>query len=204
MGYGIILRVYGDYACFTNQVGERMSYDVITPSAARGILESIYWNSSIRWIVDKIYVINEIQFENIIRNELTCKIPIDVKVIHNINRKFYATQMSTLMLRNVHYIIYAHFIIINDNNGTEGKHFAMFCDRAKKGKCFKQPYFGCREFTAYFELMESCKIPISFYKNQEKYLGSMLNDFDFSNSLNPKPKYFKATMKDGFIMIPSF
>ncbi|KJS17485.1 MAG: CRISPR-associated protein [Peptococcaceae bacterium BRH_c4b] len=212
MGYGIRLFVWGEYACFTRpeMKVERVSYDVITPSAARGILESIHWKPAIRWVIDRIHVLNEIKFDNVRRNEVGGKIS-----AANVKRAMkgeptilcqYASddrqQRATLLLRDVAYIIEAHFEMTGEagNDDTPEKHHAIISRRARQGQCFQQPYLGCREFPARFRFIEEDEpVPHSLHKG-EKDLGWMLLDIDFADGMSPL--FFRATMKDGLIEIP--
>ena len=153
MGYGIKLRVWGEYALFTRpeMKVERVSYDVMTPSAARGILEAIYWKPSIRWIIDRIHVLKPIRFENIRRNEVSKKTsvnnvdmkgnyPISIIADDSNTRQ----QRASMVLRNVEYIIEAHFEFVSKEDNNEGKHLDIFTRRAKDGQCFHRPYSGPR------------------------------------------------------------
>ncbi|MCB2218670.1 type I-C CRISPR-associated protein Cas5c [Desulfofustis glycolicus] len=213
MGYGIRLRVWGDYACFSRpeMKVERVSYDVITPSAARGILEAIHWKPAIRWEVDKIQVLNPIRFDNVRRNEVKSKIPKPnpVTVMREKKQLFYLVddgdnrqQRAATILRNVNYIIEAHFELTHKAGpkDNEGKHLDIFNRRARNGQFFHQPCFGCREFPAFFELLEG-KSPVSYYQGKTIELGYMLLDIDFANDM--KPLFFKATMQDGSISPPA-
>ncbi len=211
MGYGIKLKVWGDYACFTRpeMKVERVSYDVMTPSAARGILEAIYWKPAIRWVIDKITVLNPIKFENIRRNELLGKISVNnVKSAYmgNTNIQLYQStenivQRASLVLKDVCYYIDAHFVLTPDagESETEEKHYCIALRRAKKGQCFHRPYFGCREFPVQFEYVENQEVE-SFYEHTEKDLGYMLWDIDFDNMVTPL--FFRPIMKKGIIEIP--
>lgn len=213
MGYGIRLLVWGDYACFTRpeMKVERVSYDVITPSAARGILEAIHWKPAIRWVIDRIHVLNEIRFDNVRRNEVSKKIPAgNVKKAmqggDNILLCQYAAddrqQRASLLLRNVAYVIEAHFEMTSDAGAqdTPEKHYAIFMRRARQGQCFQQPYLGCREFPARFRLIEDDEpLPHSQLRG-EKDLGWMLLDIDFHNDMTPL--FFRAVMRDGVIEVP--
>lgn len=212
MCYGIRLLVWGEYACFTRpeMKVERVSYDVMTPSAARGILEAIHWKPAIRWVVDRIHVLNEIRFDNVRRNEVGGKIPVG-----NVKKAMkgepvvlcqYASderqQRATLLLRDVAYVIEAHFEM-TDRAGSEDppeKHHAMAMRRARQGQCFQQPYLGCREFPAKFRLIEEDEPSPHSVHRGEKDLGWMLLDIDYVDELNPK--FFRAAMKDGVIEIP--
>lgn len=208
--YGIKLKIWGDYACFTRpeMKAERVSYDVLTPSAARGILEAIYWKPAIRWIIDRIHVMNPVKFDNIRRNELSGKIPFrnitsamndGVSALETFiedNRQ----QRAALVLRNVEYIIEAHFEFIGTEDNNEGKHLDIFIRRAQKGQCFHRPYFGCREFPVDFELVEG-DVPASQLQGDVD-LGWMLHDIDFKN--NMETKFFRAHMVNGVINVPLF
>lgn len=212
MGYGIRLMVWGEFACFTRpeMKVERFSYEVMTPSAARGILEAIHWKPAIRWIIDKIHVLNEILFDNVRRNEVGSKIPAgNVKKAMKgepVRLCQYAAedrqQRATLLLRNVAYVIEAHFEMTEQAGpeDTHGKHYAMFSRRARHGQCFQQPYLGCREFPAKFRLIEDDEpIPHSVHKG-DRDLGWILLDIDHSAGMNPV--FFRAIMKNGLIEIP--
>lgn len=209
IGYGIQLKVWGDYACFTRpeMKVERVSYDVMTPSAARGILEAIYWKPAIVWKIDRIHVLNEIQFDNIRRNEVLGKISAnkvksalggqDVSLYQNSEED--RVQRASLVLRNVCYCIEAHFEM-TDKAGPDDdvkKHYNMALRRMRKGQCFHNPYLGCREFPANFEFIEG-EIPKSGITG-EKDIGFMLYDIDFSDNMTPI--FFRADMVDGVIDI---
>lgn len=211
MAFGVKLKIWGDYACFTRpeMKAERVSYDVITPSAARGILEAIYWKPAIRWVIDRIHVLKEIRFENIRRNEVGSKIAegtvrramrgdtVDLWQDVTEDRQ----QRATLMLRDVAYIIEAHFEL-TDKAGADNdpkKHYNMFLRRARQGQCFHRPYLGCREFPAHFTLIEDESVEPSVHKG-ERDLGWMLLDIDFDNGMTPR--FFRAIMRDGVIEVP--
>ncbi len=208
--YGVALKVWGAYACFTRpeMKVERVSYDVMTPSAARGILEAIYWKPQIRWIIDRIHVLNPIRFTNIRRNELSEKIPPT-----NINKAMkdnsyqlsifiddIRQQRAAMVLQDVSYVIEAHFEFTSSDDSNPAKHKDIFERRVRKGQCFQQPYFGCREFPVSFELIEG-SIPSSQLQG-ETDLGWMLHDIDFKDNMTPR--FFRATMRDGVISVPPF
>lgn len=209
MGYGVKLRVWGDYACFTRpeMKAERVSYDVMTPSAARGILEAIHWKPALVWRIDCIHVMKPIRFDSIRRNEVAGKISErNIKTAMNggtIDLHQYAAaqnerqQRAAMVLRDVEYIIEAHFEL-TDKAGEKdnpGKHCDMFSRRAREGQCHMRPYFGCREFPVEFELLEG-EIPKSALTG-ERDLGWMLWDIDFAN--NMQPIFFRPTMRDGVV-----
>lgn len=203
MSYGIKLKVWGESALFTRpeMKVERVSYDVMTPSAARGILEAIYWKPAIRWVIDKIHVLNPISFENIRRNEVSKKA--NVNSSHMQGEKSVCIfaddtktrqQRASLILRNVAYVIEAHFDLINAEDTEPGKHLAIFERRVKKGQCFHRPYFGCREFPVNFEWCN--QIPGSFHTGEQD-LGFMVHDLDYNNNMTAR--FFRAVMNNGVI-----
>lgn len=224
MGYGITLRVYGDYALFTRPElkAERVSYDVMTPSAARGILEAVLWKPAIKWQVDRITVLNQIEFESIRRNEVGSKIPprnvamamagaaVDLHQYPALDRQ----QRASLVLRNVDYLIDAHFDMVPHKAGesdTPEKFYNMFLRRARAGQCFHQPYMGCREFAARFQLVERDeRRPDSYYANEPNIdLGWMLHDIQYGQEVVKKktvytyePRFFRACMRNGVIEVP--
>ncbi|MEK8126506.1 type I-C CRISPR-associated protein Cas5c [Paenibacillus filicis] len=216
MGYGIKLHVWGDYACFTRpeMKVERVSYDVMTPSAARGILEAVHWKPAIRWVVDRIQVLNEIRFENIRRNEIENKISTSsIKNAMSGKSSVLAQvvteerqQRATLMLKQPAYVIEAHFEMTDQAGPEDGpeKHYNIFLRRARQGQCFHRPYLGCREFAAQFSLLEQdSDLPSEYYRNsEEKDLGWMLHDIDFQDGMTPR--FFRAVMKNGCIEVPPF
>ena len=210
MGYGIVIRVRGDYALFTRpeMKVERVSYDVITPSAARGLIEAIYWKPAIRWVIDKIHVLNEIKFTNIRRNEVGNKISTNTakQMMKGEPKPFYLSatddrqQRAAMVLKNVDYVIEAHFEM-TDEAGAEDtveKHYNIALRRLRKGQYFHAPYLGTREFGAKVELLESGSQPTSALSGEQN-LGWMLYDMDFSNPNDIQPKFFNATMQDGVI-----
>lgn len=211
MSYGIKILVQGDYALFTRPElkVERVSYDVMTPSAARAIIEAIYWKPAIRWIVDSILVLNPIKFANLRRNEIGSKISeraISTAMKNNSALYVYADdsknrqQRASQILRDVAYVVEAHFEHIPDQEEeNDGKHLDMFNRRLELGQCFSQPYLGTREFSCKFE-------PVNRnYTSQlhgERDLGIMLFDIDFSNKKNPQPLFFRAKLDNGLMIVP--
>jgi len=207
---GIRLLVWGERACFTRpeMKVERVSYDVMTPSAARGILEAIHWKPAIRWIVDSIHVLKPIRFESIRRNEVASKIP-----AANVRKAMKAGsleglhllvdedrhQRAMLCLRDVAYGIEAHFEM-TDRAGpddTPAKHIEMFRRRAARGQCFHRPCLGVREFSADFDLVDAfpdTELPAS---ERDRDLGWMLYDIDHAN--HRAALFFRAEMRAGVI-----
>ncbi len=215
MAYGIKLHCWGEWACFTRpeMKVERVSYDAMTPSAARGIVEAIYWKPEIRWQIDRITVLKPIQFTSIRRNEVKDKIGSGTvaKAMKDGkgNLAFYVDegdnrqQRATLMLRKVGYIIEAHMEILSGPDNI-AKHLDQFNRRARKGSCYTRPYLGCREFAANFALLEQgSEVPVVDEKLiGERDLGWMLHDIDFANEM--QARFFRAVMHDGVIDVPKF
>lgn len=202
------LEVWGDWACFTRPElkVERVSYDVITPSAARAIFEAIFWKPAIRWEVTKIEVLKPIRWTNIRRNEVgavASKTPIFIEDKRQ--------QKNSLLLQDVRYRIYAKLIyrparersgeVIKDGENPM-KYYQMFERRARQGQCFTQPYLGCREFATGWELVENMdnrQMPIA----EDRDFGIMLYDMDFDgNPQKPDAMFYRAKMEQGIIVVP--
>ena len=210
MNNGIKLHVWGDYACFTRpeMKVERVSYDVITPSAARGILEAIHWKPSINWIIDRIHILKPIRFENIRRNEVGAKTNQhnahiaaragDISEL-GINTAAERQQRAMLALRSVSYGIEAHFEITSKAGPSDNirKHQEMFMRRASKGQCFHRPCLGVREFAADFENVDEFPPTALAVTAQNRDLGWMLYDIDYANGR--RSIFFNAIMEDGII-----
>jgi CRISPR-associated protein Cas5d len=199
----VCLRVWGDNACFTRleMKVERVSYDVMTPSAARGILEAILWKPAIRWQITRIDVLKPIRWESVRRNEVGT-------VISNRSSGLYIEearqQRAGLFLRDVDYLIHAQFEL-TDKAGPDDnplKFAEMFRRRAEKGQCFNQPYLGCREFSAAFAFVNLAEgLPAPILKSSD--LGWMLYDIDHSGS-EPLPRFFRVAMDNGAIQVPAW
>lgn len=205
------VEVWGDYACFSRpeMKTERVSYDVITPSAARGLLEAIFWHPGMRWVIDKIYVLNEIRFSNIRRNEVASKIsaqnvrgvmvggtrPLLISTQSDIQ------QRAAMVLRKVHYVIEAHFDLVPEKM-SPSDNAGKFCDimkgRLDKGKCYHQPVFGNREFAACFRRWGGGEI-VTAYPNEDRDLGFMLFDMDYGDSGKITPMFFRAYLHNGVL-----
>jgi CRISPR-associated protein Cas5d len=210
MGYGITIRVRGDYALFTRpeMKVERVSYDIITPSAARGIIEAIYWKPAIRWVIDRIHVLNVIEFTNIRRNEVSEKISTREaqRRMNGAQDTFYLDttaarqQRAAMVLKNVDYVIEAHFEMTDKvgEDDTPEKHYNIALRRLRKGQYFHAPCLGTREFGARVELIEDGTIPPSVLTGSRD-LGYMLYDLDFSDPDNIQPAFFKAVLEDGVL-----
>ncbi|GHE48987.1 type I-C CRISPR-associated protein Cas5 [Camelimonas fluminis] len=224
VSYGVRLRVRGKFASFTRpeMKVERVSYDVMTPSAARGILEAIYWKPAIRWIVDEIHVLKPIRFQSIRRNEVGAKTPAasvrramksgdigDLTLVVDDNRQ----QRAATLLSDVDYVICAHFAHTGraGPDDTDGKHLDIFNRRARKGQCFHQPCLGTREFPADFSLIEAdapmpepgpedeARRGLGF--GEPRDLGFMLYDIDHGG--DRASMFFRATLDRGVVRIPA-
>ena len=213
MSYGIRLHVWGPYALFTRPElkVERVSYDVMTPSAARGILEAVHWKPAIRWVVDRIHVLRPIRFASIRRNEVGHKAPVgriktamktgDVSglVLHADRDR---QQRASTVLVDPAYVIEAHFEMMPKAgpDETEGKHLDIFNRRARRGQCFHRPSLGTREFTADFALVDpDAPLPPAIPETRD--LGLMLWDIDHGAPGKPS-LFFRAEMRDGVIDVP--
>ena len=203
------LHVWGPDACFTRpeMKVERVSYDVMTPSAARGILEAIHWKPAIRWVVTRIHVLWPIKFQSVRRNEVGAKVPagsvrsaMKTGEPHRLGLRVdeERQQRATIALRDVAYVIEARFERTAKwgSDDSEGKHLDMFNRRARSGQCFHRPCLGVREFAADFALVEG-EMPPSTLVERERDFGWMLHDIDFANGRTSR--FFRARMVDGVI-----
>jgi CRISPR-associated protein Cas5d len=210
---GIKLHVWGDFACFTRpeMKVERVSYDVITPSAARGVVEAIYWKPEIRWRINRIHVLNPIRFTSLRRNEVASKVPaLSVARAMKAGRGSLGLyveedrqQRAATILRDVAYIIDAEFEILSGEPNV-AKHLDQFNRRARDGRCYHRPYLGCREFPAHFALVENDRTApeVASELRGERNLGYLLHDIDFADGMTPK--FFRATLRDGVLDVPPF
>jgi len=234
MAYGIKLKVWGDFASFNRpeMKVERVSYDVITPSAARGILEAIYWKPQMRWVIDSIHILAPIRFAQIRRNEVSCIIPVkgstgvaaamragrgSLGVAVEDNRR----QRTALLLRDVCYGIQAHVEVLPPAEGNtpevkpEAKHLDSFRRRATKGQYFHHPYLGCREFPASFELVDEFPPCPPELQGPPRDLGWMLADIAFiedasgriiegsaGKRVRAEPIFFRAVLDNGVVAVP--
>lgn len=214
MSCGVRLHVWGDHALYTRpeMKVERVSYDVPTPSAARGLLEAILWKPQMRWVIDRIHVLKPIRFQSFRRNEVGAKISsvtaeramragttAGLGLVVEENRQ----QRAATLLVNVAYVIEAHFELTAKAgpDDTPAKYLSMFNRRAKAGQCFHRPCLGTREFPADFELLpEGAPIPESTLpaEQRERDLGWMLHDIDFTDGRN-ESRFFRARLADGVL-----
>lgn len=205
-----VLEVSGDFACFTRpeMKVERVSYDVITPSAARAVFEAILWKPPLRWHVRRIEVLRPIKWINLRRNEVGARISTrNVTTAMKsgaplaLNVEDERQQRAGLFLRDVRYRLHADLEVVSEREGPAVKYFEMFERRAVKGQCVNQPYLGCREFAADFRLVEGeGEAPIQ----EDRELGWMLHDLDYSDRNNPAPRFFNARMSRGVVEVPAW
>ena len=209
----ISVEVWGEYACFSRpeMKVERVSYDVITPSAARGLIEAVYWHPGLKWIIDRIRVCAPIRFTNIRRNEVKDVISGKTakKLMENGGEAWIATpdsiqQRASMVLRDVHYVIDAHFEMTDRAGAGDnpGKFQDIVTRRLEKGQFYHQPCFGVREFPAQFRQCKETP-PCPEELRGKKDLGWMLYDMDYSNPEDIKPMFFRAILEDGILRVPS-
>ena len=203
----VLMEVWGPTACFTRpeMKTERVSYDVPTPSAARGMIESIYYHPGLKWTIDRIWVLNPIQFMNLRRNEVSSKISAS-NVMQEANggkQSCIVTtqdiqQRAAMMLKDVRYVIEAHFDMTDKANASDnpGKFQDIVKRRLRKGACYAAPYLGTRECTAHFRLWEGGEIEAI---DETRDLGYMLYDMDYSDPEHIQPMFFRAKMEHGCI-----
>ena len=188
----IQLEVWGDYALFSRIEfkTERVSYDVMTPSAARGLVEAIYWHPGLRWIIDRIHVCAPIRFTNLRRNEVKSTLS--------------ARSARTVMERDVRYVIEAHFDMTSQAapGDNPGKFQDIVKRRIKKGQFYHQPCFGCSEFPAHFHWCEELP-PCPKELLGERDLGWILWDMDYTNPEDIRPLFFRGTLRDGVLEVPA-
>lgn len=208
----ISVEVWGDYACFSRPElkTERVSYDVMTPSAARGLLDAIYWHPGMRWVVDRIHVCAPIRFTNIRRNEVKDIISArNAKAAMESGEEIYLAtsesiqQRAAMVLRDVRYVIDAHFEMTARATPTDnpGKFQDIMRRRVEKGQFYHQPCFGVREFPAQFKPCEELP-PCPEELAGEKDLGWILLDLDYSDRENITPRFFRAVLRDGVLEVP--
>lgn len=207
------LEVRGDFACFTRpeMKVERVSYDVMTPSSARSIFEAILWKPAIRWRIHKIEVLKPIRWMSLRRNEVGAvasvksaregRGSVELGIFIEERRQ----QRAGLFLRDVAYRIHGSFEMTAraEPGDNEGKFAEMFRRRATRGQCVNQPYLGCREFASafsYVDRLESAPPPIQ----ETRDLGFMLYDLDFEKPEDPKPRFFRAQMSAGVVVVPDW
>lgn len=209
----IMVETWGPYACFSRpeMKVERVSYDIMTPSAARGLIEAIYWHPGLRWRIDRIYIRAPIRFTNVRRNEVkdVVKASTVKKLMDSGGEAWIATsesiqQRASMILRDVHYVIEAHFEMTENASPTDnpGKFQDIVTRRLSRGQFYHQPCFGTREFPAFFkpcEKIPECPEELKGHKD----LGWMLWDMDYSDPQDIRPLFFRAELRDGVLTVPA-
>ena len=208
----IQIEVWGDYACFSRpeMKTERVSYDVMTPSAARGLIESIYWHPGLRYCIDRIHVLKPIRFTNIRRNEVKSTLLASKALSAAKSGEALALipsqdiqQRAALILQDVHYVIEAHFEMTDKAAPSDnpGKFQDIMTRRIRKGQAYHQPCMGCREFPAHFAPCETLP-PCPEELRGRRDLGYMLYDMDYSDPQDIRPLFFRAVLEDGVLTVP--
>ncbi len=201
------IEVWGDYACFSRpeMKTERVSYDTMTPSAARGLVEAIFWHPGLRYFIDRIYLLNPIRFTNIRRNEVKAALLAsaalraakggEAPVLYTSQE---IQQRAAMVLQDVHYVIECHFDMTDRAapGDNPGKFQDILRRRLTNGQCYHTPYFGCREFPASFREWSGGKIPAI---DLTQDLGWMLYDLDYTDPQNIQPQFFRARVEHGVL-----
>jgi len=199
------VRVAAAFACFTRpeSKAERVSYPVMTPSSARGVLEAIYWHPQISWQVEEIWVLKPIRYYSIVRNEVTKLASPASRIVADDER----AQRHTLALRDVAYRIRARLALKPEARHAMPAYIDMFERRVVTGQCFATPYLGCREFSAAFGPVDPDEPAIDRSDN----LGRMLHDLIYEVDGNGRatsgkatPRFFSARLEDGILRVPLF
>ena len=204
----IQLEVWGRYACFSRPElhVERFSYDVPTPSAARGMVEAVFYHPGLKWRIRRIHVLSPIRFTNIRRNEIKSKAPYRAarNAMQGEGRELYIaasqdmTQRAALILQDVHYVIEAHFEMTDRAapGDNPGKFQDIVTRRMERGQCYHTPYLGCREFPAYFRRWPGGPVPAI---EESRELGLMLYDMDYTDLAGVTPLFFRARLENGVL-----
>lgn len=204
----LAVRVWGDYACFTRpeMKVERVTYPVMTPSAARGILEAIFWKPEFSWRVQEIWVLKPIRYFSILRNEVNSRASVDAatswqKTGGGFDASADRAQRHTLALRDVAYVIRASVELKPGVNAHPAKYEEQFRRRVAAGRSFLIPYLGCREFSASFGPCQQTEKPIDVTED----LGRMLLDlvYETDGSGRGTPQFFDARLEHGVLRVPA-
>lgn len=204
----MLIEVWGDYACFSRpeMKTERVSYDIITPSAARGLVEAIYWHPGMKYHIDRIYLLNPVRFTNIRRNEVKSTLLSSAALSAakgGAAPVLYTSadiqQRAALVLQDVHCVIECHFTMTDKAapGDNPGKFQDILRRRLNKGQCYHQPCFGCREFPANFREWHAGEPIPALPVTQD--LGFMLYDLDYTDPENIQPQFFRAKLVDGVL-----
>ena len=202
------IEVWGDYACFSRpeMKTERVSYDIITPSAARGLVEAIYWHPGLKYHIDRVYLLSPIRFTNIRRNEVKSTLLASAAlsaakggVAPFLYTSADIVQRASMVLQDVHYVIECHFTMTDKAapGDNPGKFQDILRRRLNRGQCYHQPCLGCREFPANFREWPADEPIPALPVTQD--LGFMLYDLDYSDPGNIRSKFFRAKLVDGVL-----
>lgn len=200
------VKVFGDFALFTRPEGkvERVSYPMMTPSAARGLLEAIFWKPEFKYRIKKITALKKPQFHSIVRNEVSKKASFNKKTMQSPQDVFTDDMRQlrhSLVLKEVAYIIEAAIILQPGTEARIEKYEAMFNRRVTKGQCFHRPYFGTREFSAHFEAVDGTECPVDW----TDLIGPMFFDFRYPEKSGLTiPYFFQAEINKGVMEIPAY
>lgn len=206
----MLIEVWGDYACFSRpeMKTERVSYDIITPSAARGLVEAIYWHPGMKYHIDRIYLLNPVRFTNIRRNEVKSTLLSSAALsaakggkVPVLDTSADIQQRAALVLQDVRYVIECHFTMTNKAapGDNPGKFQDILRRRLNKGQCYHQPCFGCREFPANFREWTGRAEDIPMRREITQDLGFMLYDLDYSDPSNIRSQFFRAKLVEGVL-----
>lgn len=212
MGYGFCVRVQGEMALFTRPEckAERVTYEVITPTAARGVIEAVFWHPGLKYCIDRITVLSPIRYDSIRRNEVGSVATMGNTKQAMAGRPYHldATadrqQRASVILRDVDYLIDAHFLLRPGNlkpGNDAAKFYNMLLRRLREGQHHAQPYLGCREFAAKVSLVEGERPQSCYYTEAERDLGFMLRDIEFGDT-EAQPSFFHACIRHGVIEVP--
>ena len=204
----MLIEVWGDYACFSRpeMKTERVSYDIITPSAARGLVEAIYWHPGMKYHIDRIYLLNPIRFTNIRRNEVKSTLLASAALSAAKGGAAPAlftsadiVQRASMVLQDVHYVIECHFTMTDKAapGDNPGKFQDILRRRLNRGQCYHTPCFGCREFPASFREWPAGNFIPALPVTQD--LGFMLYDLDYSDPAAIRSQFFRAKLVDGVL-----
>lgn len=196
------IKVWGDFACFTrpDMKVERVSYSVMTPSAARGVLEAVFWKPEFQWRIREIHILREIKHFSILRNEVNSKVSVSSA---KGGKRYFAdgdrAQRHSLVLRDVEYIIKADIAVKDHSQDDAAKYRDQFRRRVSRGQCYHTPYLGCREFSAFFSEPEGNETPIDYGSD----LGLMLFDLQYQkDGKGAVPVFFRANVHNGIMKVP--
>lgn len=203
------VRVWGELACFTRpeMKVERVSYPVMTPSAARGLLQAIFWKPECAWRVREIQVLRPVSYISLVRNEVDARQSADSAQgwmrdgRGGFDAMEHRAQRHTLALRDVAYVVKADVVLVDNPRGDAAKYRDQFRRRVERGQCFSAPYLGTRECSAFFAPADGTEQPI----DRDEALGQMLFDLDYAPGKTgaARPRFFDARLEHGVLHVPA-